>query len=271
MSLGNIGKVLLLFIFVIALSSCNNDNEEIITKYTVSLYNGEELIEVIENIEENTLIELPVLEEDGMLFVGYEVENLIYYDEYMVISDISIYASFEVVTDVFEYIEFENEPTIGINGYNGSATHLKIPQMINGKVVSAIKSYAFEESNLIEVIIPVDAYVNSWAFINSVQLKKVSFYGRYLIVYERVIGNLEYDEIIAENSDTCIIIEGSIEGESWVFSDGSITSLAVSFGAIDKENFKIYVPDDSIDEYLGHLFWEDFNNEIHPKSEYSTE
>ncbi len=221
MKLRMIAKFLLLFIFAAGLSACNNDNEETIAKYTVSLYNGEELIEVIENIEENTLIELPILDEDGMLFVGYGVEGFVYYDEYTVISDMSLYANFEVVTDVFEYFEFEQEPNkIGITGYTGSATHLKIPQMINEKVVSSIRSYAFDESNLIEVIIPVDAYVNSLAFNNSTELKEVSFYGDYLLTELHMIGNLEYDEIIAENPDTCIIIEGSIEEGSWIFSDG---------------------------------------------------
>ena len=236
MCLWKIGKVLLLFIFVISLSACNyyedidndkdkdkdrdNDVEELITLYTISLYNGEEVIKVFENIEANTLIELPVLEEDGMLFVGYEIEDSIYYDEYTVTSDISLYACFEVVTEVFEYQESEDESTLGITGYTGNATHLKIPQTINGKVVSGIFTYAFEESNLVEVIIPVDAYVNAFAFKNSTELTEVSFYGNYLLTESHIWSQPYYDEIIADNPDTCIITEGSIEEGFWTFSDG---------------------------------------------------
>ncbi len=214
-----IGKVLLLFIFVVGISGC--DKEEVIPTYTVSLYNNGELIEVIENIEENTLIELPELEEEGMLFVGYTSEDYIYYDEYTVTRDITLYASFEIVTDVFEYTEFEQEPNkVGITGYTGNATHLKIPQMINGKLVTSIMGYAFEESNLVEVIIPVDAYVNSFAFYNSIELKEVSFYGNYLLTVLDMISDLAYDDIMAEYTETCIIIEGSVEEGTWKFSDG---------------------------------------------------
>ena len=236
MNIGKIGKVLLLFIFVIGLSACNDDREDIIIddkediiiddkedviiEYTVSLYYGDELIEIIENIEEGTLIVLPVLEEDGMLFVGYEDGDSIYYDEYPVTGDITLYASFEVITDVFDFLEYVDAPTINVMGYTGNATHLKIPKTINGKVVSYINNYAFEESNLLEVIIPIDAFVSSFAFINSTDLKEVSFYGKYLLGESAVLSNLHYDEIIAEYTDTCIITEGSIEEGFWTFSDG---------------------------------------------------
>lgn len=214
MVLKKYGKVLLLFIITLSLSACGKD------EITISLYNGDELIEVIENVEVDTIAELPILEEEGMLFVGYEDVDSVYYDEYIGNSDISLYAIFEVVTDVFLYEEFEYEPTIGITGYIGNATHLKIPQTINGKVVSSIMSYSFEESDLVEVIIPIDAFVNSWAFNNSTELKEVSFYGKYLLTINSVMPNIKYDELLAENSDNCIITDGSIEEGSWTFSDG---------------------------------------------------
>ncbi|KFZ27634.1 MAG: hypothetical protein KQ78_00173 [Candidatus Izimaplasma bacterium HR2] len=214
MILKKYGKVLLIFVLVLSLSACGKD------KYTISLYNGDELVEVIEDVEDDTIINLPILEEDGMLFVGYEDLKSVYYDEYIGTSDISLYAVFEVVTDVFEYEEFEYESTIGITGYIGNATHLKIPQTINGKVVSSIMMHSFEESNLVEVIIPVDARVNSFAFNNSIELKEVSFYGDYLLSEFHIINNLDYDEIMAENPDTCIITEGSLGEGSWNFSKG---------------------------------------------------
>lgn len=226
MKIRNICKAFLLLFLIFSLSACEKDiNPDIldsVTTYSVTLYNGEEVVEAFDDMEYETPINLPVLEEEGKVFVGWMNEDDIYNNEYNIISDSILTAHFELAIDVFEYTVGPGNivPTIVITGYTGDATYLKIPQMIDGKTVEAINDHAFEESDLIEVLIPMDVYIQGFAFFNSVHLKEVAFYGSYLLHEQRLIGKNEYDEIIVQNTDTCIIDEGSIDGGSWTFSEG---------------------------------------------------
>ncbi|MFK5883665.1 MAG: leucine-rich repeat protein [Candidatus Izemoplasma sp.] len=216
MKFKNLSKILVVFIFIVSLGACNSDDNGI----TVTLYNGDDVVQEFKDIEEGTVINLVELFEDDMLFIGYEDDGTYFYNEYIVTSDISLYASFEVVSEVFEYTVSILSDHIHITGYLGNATYLKIPQKINNKVVTFIEPFAFEESNLIEVIIPVDAKILNNAFLNSTELVKVSFHGNYILTEELTVTNLKYDEIMDEYSDTCVIISENIEEGKWIFSEG---------------------------------------------------
>jgi len=217
--------ILLLLLLGLSLSGCKKD------LYTVKLFNGEEEVEVFENVSSGTIINLPIIDVEGNVFVGWRSNENIYNNEFKVVKNIELKAEFEEVSDVFNYIENnhydidgnivdDNEyPSITITGYTGITTYLKIPQIINGKIVSNIANNAFEDSTLVEVQLPQDAYVGRDAFLNSIELEKVTFHGDYIIPYYRIIGQVEYYEIMNEYPD-CIVTEG-IEGEvSWKFQDG---------------------------------------------------
>ena len=242
MNLSKICKLLFLILIVSILNACNNTEividdtviddtiidddddviDDIIETYTVTLYNDEEIISVFDNLEIGDIVQLPVLDENDLLFVGWSIEDLIHNGEFIIDGASTLYAQFEVANEVFEYTEVQNDlnTTIIITGYTGAATYLKIPQMIDGKIVVSIGAHTFEESDIIEVSIPMDADVDAFAFLNSIHLKEVTFYGNFLIHEYKTIGNLKYDEMITQNSDTCVIDE-SISGQGlWTFNEG---------------------------------------------------
>jgi len=210
--------------------------------YTVTLYNEDEVIEVFEEIAIETVLDLPVLEENGSIFVGFEDLDELYYGKYVVTKDIDLFAVFEIATEVFEVFEIpDSEPKTGrIDGYSGRATTLVIPQMIDGKIIDSIGRYAFEESSLLEVVLPMDSIVGFQAFLNSTELKKVSFYGEYLLPKRDGLSGPDYDEIITNNSSQCVIVEGSIESGRWVFEEGCPITEVLEYSEIVMNGMSFY-------------------------------
>jgi len=182
----------------------------------------------------NETISLPVLEEEGMIFVGWSFGDSVFYNEATITQDMILTATFEAINAVFEYQVFENSrygESIVITDYRGTAQYLKIPEMIDGYYVSDIGG-AFHESDLIEVWIPNSVVrIVSNSFGDSAQLHSVHFYGDYygewkvlytsnifealLVEYQDVCSVASYDEILEETtySDTCPFISSYITGQ----------------------------------------------------------
>lgn len=226
MRLSGLWKCLLVLSIALCLSSCgkDDDNKKELSdlEYTVTLYNDTVIVDVFEHVTKDTSIELPVLDKDGCVFVGWDENNITYYNLYTVTADVDLYASFEEVKDVFDvFVNLDTDGSpITITGYTGNATTLVIPQVIEGKIVESIGQKAFENSSIIEVSIPMDATIMFQAFLNSTSLQKVSFYGEYLRSQNDLISQLEYDGFLESNPSECVIVDGSIADGAWTFKEG---------------------------------------------------
>jgi len=167
----------------------------------------------------NEIVNLPILEKEDQLFVGWSDGEDIYYDELTVTEDVTLTAVFEDLSEVFVYEELPYNGNYTLKGYTGEAKYLKLPEEIDGKTIMSIYPNAFEDSNLIEVYIPrIYGRIGDEAFHNSLDLEKVVFYGEYYGERDLIISVTEYNIILEENPDTCVITEDNTD--SWKFSDG---------------------------------------------------
>jgi hypothetical protein len=174
---------------------------------------------VFDDVFIGDVITLPVDIDVDKVFVGWSDGEEFYYGEYLIEQSVTLTAVYEEFEDVFEYMMHPETFENSITGYTGNAKYLRIPEMIDGHVVSSISSYAFEMSDIIEIEIPKTVKrINTEAFIDSLDLEKISFYGNYYGEITKMIPSGEYDDLIEENSDVCEIIETN--GSSWKFSDG---------------------------------------------------
>ncbi|MGD9909906.1 MAG: leucine-rich repeat protein [Candidatus Izemoplasmatales bacterium] len=201
--------------FIVGLSGCNKDDLK------VTLMMGDEVYQEIE-AKNDDMISLPILEKELSVFVGWSDGNNLYYDEYQASESITLIATFELISDVFEYQSFTEGDLsyIGITGYTGAATHLKVPTYINEKIVLTLESHSFKESNLVEIILPIEILLHDYVFEGSNSLESITFYGEYLIPYVKTLSQVEYNEVMNQYSDLCVITSGSIEEGEYTFADG---------------------------------------------------
>ncbi len=213
-------KLLFMVFVLICLTGCEKDPVDAL--FVVTFQKGDTVLSTQDVNQDDNQLSLDLLEEEeeGKLFVGWSDGQEIYYDHYIVTSDVTLTAIFENVSDVFELNVFEesNQDTAGITSYTGQSQYLKIPQIIDGHIITFIAPYAFENSQLIEVRIPMDARVGIYAFKDNLLLKRVRLYGNYLEYKESIISNQEYDNFIDENSEICSI--ETITENGWIFTQG---------------------------------------------------
>ncbi|MFH5881094.1 leucine-rich repeat protein [Liberiplasma polymorphum] len=193
------------------------------SKYTIDFETGElnETIESLENLSRNTIVELPTLEKEGYIFVGWESDDVVYQRTLEVSKDLTLTPVFESVTEAFEIIEIDEDYARIVN-YNGTAKYLKIPYEINGYIISRIEGFAFEDSNIIEVLIPNSVLsVQSNAFKNAVNLEVVEYYGDYVGTSIRLISSDLYEELLEAHN--CIIVDDTFTPSKetpWIFEEG---------------------------------------------------
>jgi len=216
-------KKLLLIVFmaalILGLSSCKKEK-----LYTVEFYNGDEVFKTMENLKENSILPLPVLEEEGYVFAGWESSDLLYSEDLIVTESLTLTAVFEEIEDVFtcvkqEDVEFELEGCY-ITNYSGRAVHLIIPQYVGGEVVLAITTESFSDSEVISITLPLDVAIGIDAFNGNDTLKEVYFYGEHLVPVEKHMSGSEYLSIIEGYQDVCEVIESTVFGDNWELTEG---------------------------------------------------
>lgn len=206
-------KLIIVFLIVLILSSCVED------KNTVTLLNEDgtvyEKAEYDSNIKS---IELPTLYEENKLFIGWSLDEEIYYNTYSITGDVTLSAMFENIADVFEIDE--SDDVVKITGYKGNAEYLKIPQVINGKDVHYIDQGAFMNSTIVELYLPRNIRdVGMFSFQGSAYLTSVSFYGEVYGGVNISMNEETYTEFTTMQDVTCDILE---KGENGYikYSDG---------------------------------------------------
>lgn len=248
--MNNIIKLALSILVVVSLSGCNAPTHDVL------LVNGDSAHTEFTDTKLDTVIELPILEEEGMIFVGWYDNESYYYDSFKVKANVTLRAVFEDPKEVFVLLD---DPIIPageaiIESYIGDATHLQIPQIIDQMLVTSILSKAFEESNLIEVGLPRNIQVQRDAFLNSTSLKKVYVYGNHPTSHQMTLDGIEYRAILEEYSSVCTIVDGSEEDPSWMFSTNCPIALVHSVQTmnIGGNIFSMYDVEMDPDVYLIH-------------------
>lgn len=201
-------------LIVTILTGCNEQE-----RVDITLMLNKEEYKVFEDVLKGDTITLDIIEaETGMTFTGWKSEtDMYYYDSIKVHEETLLEATFESSTTVFMYEPFE-EDTVMISEYIGHGGFVTIPQFIDELPVTYIKSYAFENSNLFGVNIPIDAIIGQDAFTGSDHLEEIAFYGDFVTDAEISIGNHSYEDIISENN--CTIVEGTEEDEAYKLNEG---------------------------------------------------
>ena len=190
-----------------------------VAEYSVQLnYPDNSSYDAMGTFPANEVVNLPIIERVGHLFVGWSDGEDIYYDEIAVTEDVTLTAVFEVLNEVFTFRELYSDNHF-LTGYSGEARYLRLPERIGDAEIVGIDSKTFENSDLIEVYIPRNySRILDQAFSNSANLEKVSFYGEYSLEKDLVIDKNQYEFILADNPDTCEIVEDNTT--SWKFSEG---------------------------------------------------
>lgn len=208
-------KLIILFLFSISLFGCGSED----TFSVILMVDNQKYDEI--KVATNDEVNLPILTEDGQIFVGWSDNSTTYYDSFSPTTSVTLSAVFESIESVLTYnlVEEDTQSYQVITGYTGEARYLVIPQTIDNVIVKYIGNYSFESSDLIEVSIPRDALIGDYAFRNSLSLKEVNYYGDYLIPYTKVINQEEYNDIL-NDYPSCEIQSGSTTELPMVFSEG---------------------------------------------------
>lgn len=187
------------------LSGCSDSPE----KYNLSLYNEDSSVyDVMEGLDKEE-VELPVLSQEGMFFVGWDDGNDYYYDSYVVTGDVVLTATFESIEGIFEYEYYEETDVLVLTGYSGLSTHVVIPEMFDGQYLNRISRGAFKDSDIVYVDIPMNvSSIDSYAFENASDLEEVSFYGAphgELIRYG--LPEFLYNEDLELYGSSCVVVD----------------------------------------------------------------
>ncbi len=242
----------LIFLVLITLSACQKT-------YRVTLLNADDNIyEEYKRVGQGSVLELPVLTGDNVIFLGWSDGETTYYGEIIVNEDLVLTAQYEFTTEVFEFTIVEKaryEQCINIIAYNGDATHLVIPEAIYGYPVGNIDSYAFDGSTLIEVWIPNTVLnISEYAFNNSALLEAVHFYGDYYGTHTRIIYSDSLESMLQENPDTCQVESVDEENGITYYNEGCIVMASklyntVVINGVESNTYqvaldaKLYIPD----------------------------
>jgi hypothetical protein len=212
-----IRMTLILIFSVFILAACQEQSTEA-TIYRVVLENGED--ESLFQVSSGVSIDLPRLEKEDHLFVGwYDGENH-YYDSYLVEGDQILTPTFEMIGDVFGRIEYL-EYSVMLGDYVGQAKHIVIPPMFNGYYVDQLATETFKDSLIESIRIPNTVkFVGHGAFKNATSLTSVEFYGERMGLWESRMPNDIVEELMAEHGCTISFQDEPTEENPWVFPDG---------------------------------------------------
>ncbi|MDA3931193.1 MAG: leucine-rich repeat protein [Tenericutes bacterium] len=203
---------------IIFLNGCSNTSE----RHTLLLMNEDGTVyqEMADLYSQE--VELPVLEEEDRIFVGWNDGDSNHYFTYVIESDTTLTAKFENIEEVFN-INFigELDDQANILNYSGEAIYLKIPAEINGHRIKSIYMNAFTGSTVEVIEIPISiTYIQPFAFEDADALRDVSFYGTPSGTTVKVYSSSELDELLEEYGDACEVASTSNQGNDIVYSEG---------------------------------------------------
>ncbi len=191
----------------------------------------------IENVTPGENIDLPQLEDDVLLFVGWRYNETLYYDAFTVDDNVTLEAVWEHPDNVFEYGKIVNDDypdSIIIYRYTGEANNLKIPQKIQGLIVKQISMRAFEDSQVASISIPVHTAIGYRAFDQANNLESVHYYGDFKGYGKSIIGSEKYydmisgcesidsDDYLAQFDDGCAIHKTLEKKPEIIVPDGTV-------------------------------------------------
>ncbi len=252
------GFIIFIFVLMFGCTQISTDTIEITTNQTDSTQETSETItgsmtieiydmvledisgdvwQTYEDIYAFQTMELPRLEEDGMVFIGWTDGENIYYDELVVNRDFRLSPIYEVASEVFQY--YETSGNITITGYSGEARYLRIPSYIEGFMVTRIDTDAFEGLDVYEIEIPNSVRtIYNEAFKDCPLLTKISFYGEFM-------GETSYnftEEEFNSLTENCVIDETFSE-TNWTYQEGckvvEVKNVEI-YEIIDDEPFYSY-------------------------------
>lgn len=223
----------------------------------------------IESVEaqRDSEIDLPFVESDTGFFLGWEDElGVVHNQTYIVDEDITLTPVFELFKDVLELVFDDEDNTVRIAEYNGSARRVKIPHTFDGYHVHSIGSEAFMEKETLRVDIPMTVhYLGIQAFANMPNLKEVHYYGDYLGTIERTMNPDQFNDMIDAN-DVCqstSLDEDPTEENPWLFDEGcpvsKITGKTEAVTMPDGSTYFAYYVEMSIKYMSGNLYNQHFS------------
>ena len=154
------------------------------------------------------------------MFTGWSDGENTFYDKVEITDDIRLDATFEDPTVVFGFNEDTTRDYGGtyITSYSGNAEHMKIPAIIAGNIIKGMTGEIFDDSHIKTLFLPMDMGIYGTPFNNST-IRRIEFYGDYLIPSERFVSKGEYEQILEDYPSECMIQDGATE-TSWQFGEG---------------------------------------------------
>ena len=143
------------------------------------------------------IIDAPIKE--GYEFIGWFDMYGNQYNGGYIYSNINLYAKFEeiIAPEVIDFTYNEYESYIEITGYTGNEDFLEIPSEINGKTVTHIADYAFENCTFKEVHLPnTISRVNIGAFKNCYNLEEIT-----TNYYDSNFGYAQFHQLFTNNTN----------------------------------------------------------------------
>ncbi len=244
-------------------NSTQETSETITDSMTIEIYDvllediSGEVWQTYEDVYEFQTVELPRLEEDGMVFIGWTDGENTYYNELVVNQDSTLSPIYEVASEVFQYDIVGGNITI--TGYTGVARYLRIPNYIEGFMVTKIDMDAFVSLDVYEIEIPnTIRNILREAFKDCPLLTKISFYGEFM-------GDSNYNFTEGEFyslTEDCVIDE-TISDTNWTYQEGCIIVEVINVEVYEVSDELFYSYYSIVDLSL----YEDFGAQIYIREE----
>jgi hypothetical protein len=222
------GRIMMIVVLFFVLIACEEKEG-----MKVTLYEGDDVYRVYEDVSVGDTIDLPFLEHEDLVFVGWSDGEQVHYPTYVVTGEEDLVLVSEDPLDVFDY-EIETDGNHAyISGYSGEALHLRIPDSIDGAQLRGIYFNAFKGLSLISVEIPdTIGYIGSYAFSEMPDLKTVTFYEGPIDIVHGELMQEDFQALIADHQDACVI-ESNESVTSWTYQKGcpihAVTRVEVLF------------------------------------------
>lgn len=224
---------------VLLLTGCQN-----VRSHDLTLHHDDgSVYDVMKDNDHGNPVGLPVLEEEGKIFLGWTDGETIYYDAVVMTGDLTLTAAFEAIDDVFEFNVSEEAGRASLMAYTGSATHLRIPNEYDGYPVGSIAKHAFYQSTVTEVEIPMSViHVYGMAFEEATRLERVSYYGTIEGTMTTAMSDKDLEDVVSQHADACAIASTSDDGSVIEYADGCpvIRAEEESRLVIDGDEFIVY-------------------------------
>lgn len=234
------------FIFIVIVMFVFSGCQSVPEKYSLVLMLEDSTVYKLYDSLDKEEVALPVLEEEGRIFLGWNDGIDTYYNSYIVKENVILTVQFENVNDVFD-IEINSENrSAKVTGYSGEATDLKIPQTINGYHVTTIGEEAFLQSSIVRVGIPLSVNaINHYAFKDAIHLREVYFYGQVKGQTIRYISRDTLEDLLTEQMDVCLVDDVSGDGMVTYYQSGCpIASSELyeinTYNEIEYYTYKVY-------------------------------